>query len=382
MKDKPTKPVHQGFERMAVSAFLNERDVYQRFVEELCKDVGSEVGYLHHYDEASNQVSLGVWTTKVLEMCQTVHNAHYSLTEAGIWADSIRQRIPVVHNHYQDMARADALPAGHFAVSNHASFPIEVNGRIEAVVGIGEVDSGFDDGKVARVQQLVHIGWPIVADKLRDLTQREAPVVPETALNSPFDILNGMLGVITSSLELRDEYTAAHQHNVTRLCMQIADCMALPDTKKQGLEIGASIHDIGKIGMPTSLLSKPGKLNPAEYNLLKTHAEQGAKLFEKLVLPWPIKEMIAQHHERMDGSGYPQGLMGGMICDEARIIAVADTFDAMASDRPYRSALGPEAAIKVLTEGRGKYFDAEVVDAFMQECGDDVTFGGRYRMVR
>lgn len=122
--------------------------------------------------------------------------------------------------------------------------------------------------------------------------------------------MTNMLGAISRALEIRDEYTSSHQRNVAHICGLIADKLSLEDSVKEGLVIGALVHDIGKITIPSQILNKIGKLMPAEYKLLQSHSEVGAKIFHEVIFPWPIVEMIEQHHERLDGSGYPNGIKG------------------------------------------------------------------------
>ncbi|GAJ08464.1 unnamed protein product, partial [marine sediment metagenome] len=125
----------------------------------------------------------------------------------------------------------------------------------------------------------------------------------------------------------------------------------------------ALIHDIGKINIPTSVLARPGKISKIEYNMIKTHSQVGCDLIKRIEFPWPVSSIILQHHERMDGSGYPKGLKGKDICIEAKILAVADVVEAMFSHRPYRPALGIDKALKEVKQGKGKLYDPEVVDA-------------------
>jgi HD-GYP domain-containing protein (c-di-GMP phosphodiesterase class II) len=133
----------------------------------------------------------------------------------------------------------------------------------------------------------------------------------------------------------------------------------------EGIRMGATIHDIGKIQLPSEILSKPLKLTPIEYNLIKTHPEIGYDILKDINFPWPVANIAIQHHERMDGSGYPQGLKGEEICLEARIVAVADVVEAISSDRPYRPALGISAALNEIKTYRGTLYDPDVVDACM-----------------
>ncbi len=168
--------------------------------------------------------------------------------------------------------------------------------------------------------------------------------------------------VLSSTTEARDPYTAGHQRKVAALSEAIARRMGLPEQTCEGIYLAAMVHDVGKISIPAELLSKPSKLNDVEMALIQTHPEAAYEILKNVESPWNLAEVVRQHHERMDGTGYPMGLSGEEILIEARIIAVADVFEAVASDRPYRPGLGLEAAMEALEEGRGTAFDAKVVD--------------------
>ncbi|QID16326.1 HD domain-containing protein [Nitrogeniibacter mangrovi] len=174
-----------------------------------------------------------------------------------------------------------------------------------------------------------------------------------------------MVEAVALFVEKRDPYTAGHQQQVSALCDVIGQGMGLDEDRRQGLVLGASIHDIGKISVPAEILTRPGRLSDPEMAIIRTHPETGFEILHGICFPWPLADMIRQHHERLDGSGYPFGLTGDAICLEARIIAVADVFDAISSHRPYRPAHGHEAALAELSAGRGSRYDASVVDAFM-----------------
>ena len=169
--------------------------------------------------------------------------------------------------------------------------------------------------------------------------------------------------LIASVSELRDPYTAGHQKRVAGLAKFMAMKMELSPKSVDAVEMASLVHDVGKIKVPAEILSKPGPLDEVEYLLVKTHPQAGYNLLKDIDFPWPVAEIVLQHHERLDGSGYPQGLKGKEILQEARIIAVADVVEAMASDRPYRKALGIEAALKEIKRGRGTLYDEEAVDA-------------------
>jgi HD-GYP domain-containing protein (c-di-GMP phosphodiesterase class II) len=139
--------------------------------------------------------------------------------------------------------------------------------------------------------------------------------------------------------------------------------MALPEHRIQGLYLAGIIHDVGKINIPAEILNKPGKISKLQYQLIQGHAEAGYDIVKGVDFPWPIAQMVLQHHERLDGSGYPQGLKGEAILAEARILAVADVVEAMMSHRPYRAALGIDAALAEIENGKGGLYDPEAVDA-------------------
>ena len=174
-----------------------------------------------------------------------------------------------------------------------------------------------------------------------------------------------MIGAIGLAIEKRDPYTAGHQRQVAALSVEIGRVLGMTDEMLFGLNLGASVHDIGKISVPADILSKPGRLNVPERMLIQEHSAEGHDILRGVDFPWPIADMVLQHHERWDGSGYPQQMAGTDICLGARVIAVADTFDAITSHRPYRPGRPREVAIQELLNGRGTFFDPDVVDAAM-----------------
>jgi putative nucleotidyltransferase with HDIG domain len=165
------------------------------------------------------------------------------------------------------------------------------------------------------------------------------------------------------TLELRDPYMAGHQQRVSSLAVSIAQEMNLPWEKIEGLRFAGIIHDIGKIVAPAEIMAKPGKLSKSEYQLVKDHPRAGFEMIKDIAFPWPVAHIVLQHHERLDGSGYPEGLSGDAILVEARVLAVADVVEAVCSLRPYRPALGVEKALEEIRKGRGYRYDTRVVDA-------------------
>lgn len=171
---------------------------------------------------------------------------------------------------------------------------------------------------------------------------------------------------LATMLEKRDPYTAGHQQRVADLAEKIAIELGLSEGTIHGVRLAGMVHDIGKIQVPAEVLSKPGKLSDLEYSMMKQHPQVGYDILKAIKSPWPIPDAVHQHHERLDGSGYPSGLKSDQILIEARILAVADIVEAMASHRPYRPALGLKAALDEIVNQRGTQLDPEVVDACLR----------------
>ncbi|OGP52940.1 MAG: hypothetical protein A2Y65_05150 [Deltaproteobacteria bacterium RBG_13_52_11] len=174
------------------------------------------------------------------------------------------------------------------------------------------------------------------------------------------------VNALASTVELKDLYTAAHQRWVTRLACAIAAEMDLSKEQIEGVRMAGLIHDIGKMNVPAELLNKPGRLSDIEYDIIKIHPQSGYDIVREIQFPWPVAQIVLQHHERMDGSGYPQRLSGMQILLEARLLAVADVVESMASPRPYRDAYGIEIALEEISKNRGTLYDTEVVDACLR----------------
>ncbi len=210
-------------------------------------------------------------------------------------------------------------------------------------------------------------GMPAYIATLRDITERK---------KSEKQIRDGIIRLsknleetvisLASAFEMKDPYTAGHQRRVTEIVSAIAFEMDIDQERFQGLRLASLIHDIGKINVPLEILSKPGKLTEPEFELIQTHSEAGYNILKKINFPWPIDRIVLQHHERMDGSGYPNGLSGQEILLEARIIAVADVMEAMATHRPYRASLGIEMALEEIEAKQGLLYDKDVAEVCLR----------------
>jgi len=190
------------------------------------------------------------------------------------------------------------------------------------------------------------------------------------ALRSSFENLHATVSGTVDALsrlgEARDPYTAGHQQRVADVACAIAAEMGFPEDRIEGIRVASKLHDIGKIHVPGEILSKPGALDEMEFGFIKTHPKVGYEILQAVEFPWPVAEVALQHHERLDGSGYPQGLSGDEILPEARIVGVADVVEAMCTHRPYRPALSINAAIEELSKNRGRLYGQTAVDACLK----------------
>jgi PAS domain S-box-containing protein/putative nucleotidyltransferase with HDIG domain len=201
----------------------------------------------------------------------------------------------------------------------------------------------------------------------RDISERRKS---DDRLHRSYDKLqkamSGAVQTISMISEVRDPYTSGHQQQVAKLAAAIAAEMGLPEKQVNAIRMAGALHDIGKINIPAEILSKPGKLSKIEFDLIRTHPGVGREILKTIDFPWPICKIVLQHHERIDGSGYPDGLAEDDICLEAKILAVADVVDAMTFHRPYRAARGIKEALAEITQNRGILYDPDAVDACLR----------------
>ena len=183
--------------------------------------------------------------------------------------------------------------------------------------------------------------------------------------------MEGVIHAISLVVGSRDPYTAGHQRRVAELARAIAREIGLSDWQVTGIYVAGLLHDVGKVAVPSEILSKPGKINASEFDIIKSHCRVGYDILQKIDFPWPVTRAILQHHERLDGSGYPEGLSGNDIVLEARILGVADVVEAMSSHRPYRPALGLDSALEEIKRGSGILYDSDIVAACLALLSED-----------
>jgi PAS domain S-box-containing protein/putative nucleotidyltransferase with HDIG domain len=211
------------------------------------------------------------------------------------------------------------------------------------------------DGRRCNIGYLTDVTHRMLAEEVRKQNY-------ERLLNT----MKATIEAIALTIETRDQYTSGHQKRVTKLACAIATEMGLPEQKIEGLNLAGIVHDIGKMYIPAEILSKPGRLNKIEFDMIKMHPQAGYDILKNVAFPWPIAQVVLQHHERMNGSGYPSGLSADSIFIESRIIAVADVVEAMGSHRPYRPSLGIDKALEEISQNKGILYDTDVVDACLR----------------
>ncbi len=252
---------------------------------------------------------------------------------------------------------------------------VQANIRQRLEGGLNTLSYGFTakrkDGSLIEVglnsSRASHQGRPAIIGLIQDITDKKQTEEKiqryvarlETAFRSTVE-------VATTLSAMRDPYTAGHERGVGELSALIGAEMGFDADRQEGLRVAGHLHDIGKMTIPAEILSKPGKLNAIEYQLVKAHAQASYDVLKAVEWSWPVAQMVLQHHERKDGSGYPQGLVGDAILLDARIMAVADVVEAMVSHRPYRAALSVEAALEEIERGRGSIYDAQAADACLR----------------
>lgn len=258
--------------------------------------------------------------------------------------------------------------AREFGIASSVTLPVKNADAVFAILLIYAAEpNAFDPAELKLLRELADD----LAFGINALREHEKNAGLEQRWRSS---LETTVGAIANTIEMRDPYTAGHQQHVGRLAAAIARRLGLSEHRIRGIHLAGIIHDVGKINVPAEILNKPGKLSSIELEMIHEHAEAGYRIVKDIDFPWPIAQIVRQHHERLDGSGYPQGLRGDEILAEAKILSVADVVDAITSHRPYRAALGIEAALAEITEKKGVLFDSDAVEACISVFREGFSF--------
>lgn len=268
------------------------------------------------------------------------------------------------HNPAMEPWRNNALARGYHA---GIALPLKANGKLFGSLTIYARESdAFDAEEVQFLQQLADdLAFGVTALRMRAERDRIARDQDRQEAKLRQSLIDS-IQAIANLVELRDPSTAGHEARVAHLAAAIAQELGLDEERIEGLKLAALIHDVGKIKVPSEILNKPGRLSPLEFELIKLHSQSGYDVLKDITFPWPIARMVYEHHERVDGSGYPNGLRDDAILLESKILMVADVVESMQSHRPYRPGLGIEAALDEITRHRGVWYDEAVCDACLR----------------
>jgi len=249
----------------------------------------------------------------------------------------------------------------------------ERNNEIVKVIitGFGNIQNTLDAINKSNVFRFLSkpVSTEILVKTIEDSVQQYRNVIAGKklfSLNAIKNEMESMIGALAKIVEIRDPYTAGHQTNVAELSVKVAKHLGWDADRVNGLHLAAMIHDIGKIYVPAEFLNKPGKLSETEFSIIKQHPAIGYDILSTVDFRWPISKIVHQHHEKIDGSGYPQGLKNDEILDEVQVLSICDMYDAMVSHRPYRAALQASEAREYLNEVKGIHYSEKFIDAFFE----------------
>jgi len=277
----------------------------------------NEAAYISRWYKKEELLNLGAWALKT--------------PEAAVYQDNVLKEL---------WANGELIFESEHRRKDGSVIPVEIFARILAVEG-----------------------RELILSVARDITERkQSEAQVRQALDSLHQALQGTVVALANTVEIKDPYTAGHQRRVAQLSCAMARELGWPADRVEGIQVLCFLHDLGKIAVPAEILNKPGKISPTEFSLIKVHPEVGYDILKDIAFPWPVAQGVLQHHERLDGSGYPSGLTAEEITPEAKILAVADVVEAMASHRPYRPALGIDQALEEITQNKGKLYDPDAVD--------------------
>lgn len=344
---------------------MEEMDIMEGICRVIVEEGGYEVAWIGYYEndeleqKAFNERRSGLLDVLVDSWINFKDNGNS--THKTILTGKIKIDYDVLHR--KELMNQDDIDPGRMPVAC-VSLPLKDNEQVFGVLNICASDLGvFNREELNLLENLSEdVSYGIVslrARKERDEAIRER----EKGLLTLHRSLESAVESLASTVELRDPYTAGHQRRVAELARDIARELQMDEDMAYAIYLAGVVHDIGKIQIPSEILSKPSRLSDIEWQYIKTHSAAGHAILSGIDFPWPIADIVHQHHERLDGSGYPRGLHDDEILMESRILTVADVMEAISTHRPYRPALGVDYALNIIQDGRGNHYDTHVVDA-------------------
>ena len=334
------------------SESFDESAIVRRVIDQAADTTGSPLAYMYFVDTARKTIALAAWRDGTQPMATMVNAEARPLARAGLFTECVRARHPTSSNDLTRKPQQDGLPD----LQRYLAVPMISGDETVAVLGVANREAGYGEEDQRALSALADGVW-------RVLESKRAHAATLGSLQRTDVALQGMIDSMVRMVERHDPYTAGSSRRLAALAVALGREAGLDGERQHALRVAALLHDIGNVGVPATILSKPAPLTETEIAIMRTHVDEGCQLLAEIDFGAPIADIIYQSHERYDGSGYPRGLKGEEILVEARILAIADTVEAMCSPRPYRPAAGMEAAIEAINKGAGRLYDLHLVAA-------------------
>jgi PAS domain S-box-containing protein len=334
------------------SESFDESAIVRRVIDQAADTTGSPLAYMYFVDPARKTIALAAWRDGTQPMATMVNAEARPLARAGLFTECVRARHPTSSNDLTRKPQQDGLPD----LQRYLAVPMISGDETVAVLGVANREAGYGEEDQRALSALADGVW-------RVLESKRAHAATLGSLQRTDVALQGMIDSMVRMVERHDPYTAGSSRRLAALAVALGREAGLDGERQHALRVAALLHDIGNVGVPATILSKPAPLTETEIAIMRTHVDEGCQLLAEIDFGAPIAAIIYQSHERYDGSGYPRGLKGEEILVEARILAIADTVEAMCSPRPYRPAAGMEAAIEAINKGAGRLYDLHLVAA-------------------
>jgi PAS domain S-box-containing protein/putative nucleotidyltransferase with HDIG domain len=331
---------------------FDESAIVRRVLERAAEITSSPLAYLFFADPAQQTLTLGAWRDETHTHTHVAAAKPLPLQGLATFGDCVQNRQAVCSNEHATKTQIEGLPE----IGRYLAVPVRTDEHTAAMLGVGNRDADYDSFDQQALVSMAEGAW-------RVLQSKRAHAVTLGSLQRAEIATLGLVEAVVRLGERHDPYTAGSAHRVAALAVALAREFGLEGPQQQILRLAALLHDIGNIAVPAALLAKPGVFTETETALMRTHVEEGAKLLADLDMGMPVAEIVREHHERFDGSGYPRGLQGEQIMLEARVLAIADCVEAMCSARPYRAASGMDAALEELQRNAGRLYDGPLVSA-------------------
>ena len=334
------------------SESFDESAIVRRVIDQAADTTGSPLAYIYFVDPAHKTIALAAWRDRSQPLATMVNAEPRPLARAGLFTECVRARHPTSSNDLTRKPQQDGLPD----LQRYLAVPMISGDETVAVLGVANREAGYGEDDQRALLALSDGVW-------RVLQSKRAHAATLGSLQRTDVAMQGMIDSMVRMVERHDPYTAGSSRRLAALAVALGREAGLDGERQHALRVAALLHDVGNIAVPTTILSKPAPLTETEIAIMRTHVDEGCQLLAEIDFGAPIADIIYQSHERYDGSGYPRGLKGEEILVEARILAIADTVEAMCSPRPYRPAAGMEAAIDVINKGAGRLYDLHLVTA-------------------